>query len=168
METAGYLGMLMRLQRFIAWLIDLLSDTLPASVSERKYMRRLELHSTCYSYAFQGIRSLWRELGEDPSLRMSKDWYSKMVGYLASVWAEGDSIRAIRPPSHLRDIHGDWIAASDHFDRYVYLMVEALATGSAAKLEEAYSQEQLGRGCVVRALAKSTRRAQETIHPDRL
>ncbi len=131
-------------------------------------MRQLELHSTNYNNAFQSIRSLWLELREDLSLRMSKGWYSKMVGHLASVWASGDAIRAVYPPSHLRGAHEDWVAASDHFDRYVYLMVEALATGSAAKVEEAYTEEQLGRGCVVRALAKSTRRAQEAIYLDRL
>lgn len=160
--------MRMRLRPLMARLMDWWLSVFPTSGREGRYTQRLEQHATRYNRALQGIRPLWHELREDPSLRMSTEWYSKMTEHLSSVLASGDAIRLISPPAHLRDIHDDWVAAVEHFDLYADLMVESLATGNAAKVEQAYREEQLGRECVVRALAKLAReRTKESMRSDR-
>jgi len=105
--------------------------------------------------ALDGVDSLVGKLDDDPLLMASKKWRSEMIEHLAEVIACGSKIRRLKRLSNVNDTHEDCLAATEHYDRAVRLVVEAMTGFDRTKLHQAARERWLGEGHANRASAKA-------------
>ncbi|MPZ49116.1 MAG: hypothetical protein GEU75_07430 [Dehalococcoidia bacterium] len=90
-----------------------------------------------YSTAMSGIGSDMQRAGASPGLILTSSWQTSVAVNVALVRVLGDQVRALTPPTCLRDVHALLLRAVTDFDASMELIVQGIDRLSAVSLEAA-------------------------------
>ncbi len=102
-----------------------------------------EILETYYT-SMQGIGTQSTAVASDVSLLFNDEWKIRTAVYLAGLTMAGESLRELKPPARLEEVHADLLEAADHFDRVVTNYSQGIDEIDADKINQAAASLELG------------------------
>ncbi len=131
------------------------ASTIAAELSaELTYRSKMVEISQFYVSALDGLQLQSEAAGNNPTLIINSDWINETKLYLVMMLLGGEEIRKLDPPAQFDAVHADMLKAADYFDLTVKYYEEGIDELSAAKLNLAAQNMQLGTQEIRRATQK--------------